>query len=162
MKTIKRSMEILCKAEEWVAIGLLIILSIVTALGVIFRYFLNQPLIWTEELARFVFIWMIAVSVGYCATKHKHIKIEMFVNMMPQRAHKIVDIIMTFLPLVTFIYLIPSAFKFMIAQNRIRSTALLLPFSYVYAAATVGSILLVIHLLYNLYILLFDKEGTIQ
>lgn len=161
MKKIEKSMDILCKAEEWVEIGLLIILSIDTALGVIFRYFLNKPLIWTEELARFVFIWMIAVGVGYCITKHKHIKIEMFVNMMPAKLHKIIDIIMSFLPLITFIYLIPSAYKFMIKQGRIRSTALLLPFSYVYAAVFVGSILIVIHLLYELYLLLFVKEGSV-
>ena len=161
MKTIEKSMDILCKAEEWVEIGLLAILSIDTALGVIFRYFLNHPLIWTEELARFVFVWMIAVGVGYCITKHKHIKIEMFVNMMPDKVHKIIDAIMIFLTLITFVYLIPSAYKFMIAQNRIRSTALLLPFSYVYAAVLVGSILIVIHLLYELYRLLFDKEGSV-
>lgn len=158
MKKLKRMMSILCKGEEWIEIVLLVLLTATTAIGVIFRYFVNSPLIWTEELARFIFIWMIAIGVGYCATKHLHIKIEMFVNLMPEIVCKIINVIMISLTLITFIVIIPGANKFMVAQNKILSTALQLPYSYVYSAALIGSFLLIIHLFYNLVLLLFDKE----
>ena len=158
MRKYKKLIDILCKIEEWITLSLLIVLIVVTSLGIISRYFFHSPIVWTEELARFVFIWMISFAVGYCVTKHDHVRVEMFVNMMPEKAHRVIDLILSVMTLAFFLYLIPYSFKFMIAQDRIRSTALHLPFSYVYSGVLIASVLIVIHLFYNFLVLLKGKE----
>lgn len=159
MTKFKRLIDVLCRIEEYIAIVCLIVLIVITTLGIICRYFLNQPLVWTEELARFVFIWLISVCVGYCVTKKDHVKVEMFVNMMSAKAHRIVDIVLSFMTFGFFLYLLPYSFKFMLVQDKIKSTALSLPFSYVYSGVFIGSILILIHLSYNIACLLTGKEN---
>lgn len=158
MKKIRKLQDGLCKFEEWICIVLLIAMVIVVVLQVFFRYCLNNPLTWTEELSRFIFIWLIGMGCGYCITKDDHVKVEMLVDMMPTKVQKIIGIIMDVLPLIAFAYLIPFAWKFTVAQHKIRSTALHLKYSFVYGACFVCAILIVIHLILKL-VLMLDK-GT--
>lgn len=52
-------------------------------LEVIFRYVLNAPLAWTEELARLSLIWLTFAGGAIVFRDRMHIRIEMVVDMLP-------------------------------------------------------------------------------
>ena len=54
----------------------LIVIVVVTFLQVLFRYFVNKPLMWTEELARASGIWMVMVGAALAQKDNKHIGME--------------------------------------------------------------------------------------
>ena len=43
---------------------------------VLFRYAFHMPLAWSEELARFVFVWMIYMGASMCVRKNKIMKVD--------------------------------------------------------------------------------------
>lgn len=51
---------------------LLVLMVLVIAAQVLFRYVLNQSLAWTEEVGRYLFVWisLFGVSLGYRAGEH--------------------------------------------------------------------------------------------
>lgn len=53
-------------------------------LGVFFRYVLRSPLSWTEELSRYVMIWMALLSVALGLWRREHIGVGMFVKKLPR------------------------------------------------------------------------------
>lgn len=159
MEKIKKFYHVLMKVEECIFCVILLAMACVVTLQVFFRYVLGDPLTWTEELSRFLFVWLIAFAAGYCVSTREHIRVELVVDMLPKKVQKVLDILMTVLPLGVFVYMIPTCVQFMIQQNRLKSTALRLPYSYVYGAVVVASVLLVIHLIGHLIITLFDKEN---
>lgn len=159
MEKIKKFYHVLMKIEECIFCVILLAMAGVVTLQVFFRYVLGDPLTWTEELSRFLFVWLIAFAAGYSVSTREHIKVELIVDLLPKKVQKILDVIMSILPLGVFVYLIPTCVQFMIQQNRLKSTALRLPYSYVYGAVVVASVLLVIHLIGHLIMTLFDKEN---
>ena len=55
------------------------------ALQVFMRYVLNMPLIWSEEFARYLFVWVAFIGAGYGVRRGIHISMEYFFNKMSPR-----------------------------------------------------------------------------
>ena len=73
------------RAIEWLAIGLTVALLAVVMLGVITRA-LGDPLIWTDEISRFLMVW-VAVAGWLLATRRRaHIRIRFFHDLLPKRS----------------------------------------------------------------------------
>ncbi len=58
-------------------------LGIVVFAQFFFRYFLNMPLGWTEELARYLMISVTFLGLPVVTRRGEHIAIDMFVGMVP-------------------------------------------------------------------------------
>ncbi len=57
-------------------------------MGVLFRYVFRSPLGWSEELSRYVMIWMALLSVALCIWRHEHVGVTMFVKKLPRTLAK--------------------------------------------------------------------------
>ena len=80
------------RALQWLAIALTLALLCVVMLGVITRA-LGEPLIWTDEISRFLMVW-VAVAGWLLATRRRsHIRIRFFQDMLPQRAWRSAEIV---------------------------------------------------------------------
>jgi TRAP-type C4-dicarboxylate transport system permease small subunit len=55
----------------------------VVLLQVFFRYVLNSPLIWTEELARYAFIWICYIGWVIGSRNHTHLNVQALLNLLP-------------------------------------------------------------------------------
>jgi TRAP-type C4-dicarboxylate transport system permease small subunit len=55
-------------------------------LQVFFRYVLNDPLTWSEELARYLFIWCAFLGWIVASRKRSHLAMTFVVDKMPPRA----------------------------------------------------------------------------
>lgn len=78
--------------ERYFSVALLTIILFVLTIQVIGRYFFNYTPEWSEELARYLFIWFIFVSASYAAKENVHIRIEAFNNIFPKAIRKWVAI----------------------------------------------------------------------
>jgi len=72
------------KSIEYLIFGMGISMTFVVALQVFFRYLLNQSLFWTEELARYLLVWIsfLGATVAYRRKVHPGIDV-IFVKMPP-------------------------------------------------------------------------------
>jgi TRAP-type C4-dicarboxylate transport system permease small subunit len=73
---------------------MLIILAGLMAIAVIFqvfcRYVMKLPLPWTEEVARYLMLWMAFSSVSCVIKKWDNIYVDVFINMLRQKPRGIV------------------------------------------------------------------------
>ena len=123
----------------------LVFIPILTA-QVISRYVLGHSLSWSEELARYIFIWQIWLGSSYCVQKNRHIRIDIFTHKLPKGAKNVFE---TFVAIVSIAFLIFLTFKGikivqMVSRMGQTSAALTLPMSYIYACIPVSCILMMI------------------
>ena len=52
---------------------------------VVFRYFLNAPLVWSDELARYLFVWASFLGWIVAARRRSHLAIDMLVTRLGPR-----------------------------------------------------------------------------
>jgi TRAP-type C4-dicarboxylate transport system permease small subunit len=77
-------------------------------LQVFSRYVFNLPLAWTEELARYLFIWSVFLGASHAMRHGEHIAIGLLVERLPLRTAKAVAILMDAL---VCIFLLVAAVK---------------------------------------------------
>src|SRR6516165_885770 len=73
------------------ACGLVVALLVCVALGVITRA-LGDPFIWTDELSRFLMVWLAVFGWMLASRKRIHVRIRFFQEKLPRRMYKLVEI----------------------------------------------------------------------
>lgn len=61
-------------------------------LQVLFRFVLNLPLAWTEELSRYVFILLIYCGASAAVTDNAHVRVELIDTILPASVKKYMDL----------------------------------------------------------------------
>ena len=72
------------RAVEIPVFLLSIVMTVTVLAGVFFRYVVRAPLGWSEELSRYVMIWMALLSVALCIWRHEHVGVTMFIKKLPR------------------------------------------------------------------------------
>ena len=74
-------------------------------LNVIFRYFLNNPIKWTDEVVTSLFIWTVFMGSAYAHRKHAHLGVDIVVNLVPAGPRKVIEFIMDILQILILVLL---------------------------------------------------------
>ena len=66
------------KIEDWLTVGVMGALALITFANVIVRYFSSQSFAWTEEFSVFLMIVLALVGSSAAVARDRHIRIEYF------------------------------------------------------------------------------------
>lgn len=132
--------------EMSICIMLMTLMTVLIFVQVIMRYVFSNSLTWSEELARYAFIWLIYFGISYGAKIMKHLKIDAFLSLFPQKARPLVEILGDILFFVFAIFIVYTSFGLVQKQLGLgqRSPAMGIPMAVIYAAPMVGFALTVI------------------
>jgi len=132
---------------ERVLIVLSMGIALVVFLQVVFRYVLRQPLYWSEELPRYLLIWMSFLAAALAQKTEAHINITLCLTWLPQRMQRWIHLGANLVILAFLGVLVYSGSLVVNITAHHRSTALQLPMGLVYAALPVGALLMMLYLL---------------
>lgn len=160
-------MKVLKWLDEHIESSILIFLSILTVvvvfIQVFMRYVLGSSLIWSEELARYAFIWMIYIGVSYGVKRQAHISVDAFALLFGRKGKFALDIASNLAFLAFAVILTYYSFEVMLQVTR-KSPAMEIPMYWVYAAPMVGLALTSIRVLQRMItqIQIFRSEKVIR
>ncbi|PID57179.1 hypothetical protein CSB45_08090 [candidate division KSB3 bacterium] len=139
MRILKHILE---KAVNVVAVVLFIVVFVTVLLQIFSRYVLNNPLIWTEELCRYTFIWIAMLGWVMGTRQNSHLGVNVVLHALPQRVHILAQLFIKFLTLVFMVVL--GYYGAVIAGKTMGKQTYTLFFTYglVYAIVPVTAILI--------------------
>ena len=126
----------------------LALMSAIIVLQVFFRYVLNNSLSWSEELARYLFIWTIYIGISYGVKMDKHVAVDAVYTYMPKGVknyYAMVAYALFMIFAVLVVYYGVTVVGMQITSGQV-SPAMGLPMQYVYVAPVVGMVLTIIRL----------------
>ena len=126
-------------------LALLLGLMLFNAAG---RYLFDFPVVWSDEMNGFFFVWMGFLSTAYVMGEDNHMRVTGLVDMMPRRVKYVLRTIMNVIMIAVFAYYIPGFIKLM---GRVTFSGLLrLPLKYVYSILPISFVLMIIHIINNI------------
>ena len=94
MKKKSLFMRILTNLDAVICGSTLAVCVVLVNLNVIFRYFLNNPIKWTDEVVTSLFIWTVFMGSAYAHRRHAHLGVDIVVNLIHGRARQVIEFIM--------------------------------------------------------------------
>lgn len=83
-------MKVFNKLEEWIGGTFFIAIFVVLIFQVVARQVFNSPLIWSEELARLIFVYVAMLGISIGIRKQTHVAIDFIYAKLPVKVQKIV------------------------------------------------------------------------
>ena len=119
-----------------------VVMVIVTLSQVIFRYVIAAPLPWSEELARYCFVWIVFLGGAIGLSRGIHLGVDLFVNLLPKAVRRGLDTL-TYAIIAAFAATIIYASYPVINMNMFqRSPALGVQMSWIYVAIPISMALI--------------------
>jgi TRAP-type C4-dicarboxylate transport system permease small subunit len=136
----------------FVTIGLLLAAMVVdVAIQVFFRYVIQNPPTWTEELARFLFAWQIFLGAGLAFGRGSHIVVDALLLVLPSGGRRLLAGATDVIVLGFLVVLIWLGIRMVQLTSDTYSTAMRLNMGIVYASlpfgAAISAMYVVIHLI---------------
>ncbi len=160
MKLIDRIMRGMENVIMWAAYVLLVLMVINTAGGVFFRYVLHNAIPWTEELGRYMMIYVGFFGCILAMGTDSHVGVQMFTALFRPAVKRVFHIIARLVVAVFLIVILMKCGEQLSALRIQRSSAMEIPMVVPYFAVTFGMALMLLEDLVHLLRLFINKEGT--
>lgn len=110
---------------------------------VLMRRFFNASIAWSEELARYIFIWQVWLAVPYTVTRGRHIRLEVLIDAAKPKMRFVLDMIFFAVSAVFFLYIgyLSVGITASVMKMGQLTPAMQIPKWVCYLALPVGSIL---------------------
>jgi tripartite ATP-independent transporter DctM subunit len=136
-------------ADAWVrylseipAVIILVAEVTVIAAGVTSRYVFHAPLIWTDELASVLFVWLSMLGAVVAFQRSEHMRLATLVQWMPPRWQTRLHTLGLMLALISIVVILPAALDHAISQQIVTMATLGVSESFRSSGVLVGGILL--------------------
>lgn len=147
MKKLKKIVYALDKTSDIFLMSCLGIMGLVLFMQVIARYVFKNPLIWSEEAARYLHVWITLFGIRFGLKNKAHLNVSYFYNKFSKKVQYLVRIGSNiFIMFCIGIYL-PGALFFVKDQTLIVSSAMGVNMGFVYSPAIIGFIAAFIYLI---------------
>ena len=94
MKKKSLAMRILTNLDAVICGTTLTVCVVLVNLNVVFRYFLNNPIKWTDEVVTSLFIWTVFMGSAYAHRRHAHLGVDIVMNLIHGNARQVIEFVM--------------------------------------------------------------------
>ncbi|AYO31218.1 MAG: hypothetical protein PWR12_1477 [Eubacteriaceae bacterium] len=148
------------KIVQYFLAFLMMAITALTFYQVVMRYVFKSAPFWSEEMVRFLFIWVSFVAAAIGIKEHIHIGIDALVNIFPKPVQKIINVLVYTVISIFGAALIYYGWPVVVMTSNQPSPALGIPMSYVYASLPIMGAMVIFYSLFEVAVLLRNvKEG---
>jgi len=120
------------------------VMIIVMVYQVVLRYCFSAANSWSEELARYLFIYDVMIAAAIATRRNSHLQIDLLINLLKPKVKSIFTIIATLVGIVFLMFLLNYSLTLcQTAENNI-SAGLKISMSIPYACMPIGIILMIL------------------
>ncbi|MHA1567448.1 MAG: TRAP transporter small permease [Alphaproteobacteria bacterium] len=129
---------------RWLVGGMFATIVILTIAQVFFRFALDSPLVWSEELSRLLLVWVTFIGAAVVAWDGRHLVVDVMFIRLPARVREVVRWFNLAVTIAFLVILSWFSIELVKINNFTEMGALPLPGSAVTLPATVGGILILV------------------
>lgn len=152
----------------WIVAAGLLAISVILMIQVLARYVVNDPTVWSEELAVSLFVWVSMLAIPLGLRRGEHLTLDVLSKRLNPLANKLLAIVVGILTILLFVIigyfaaaLVPSGDRQLLAGI---AGGLGIPakVSWVYLAVPVGAVFSVLFTVERLVLLLRGKVTVLN
>lgn len=152
------------KLTQYTCIGLIGVVVVLVLVTIFFRYVLSIGINWSDELARYLNIWVALLGASVAYKSGDHVGVEFFRNLLPDKVLWVFKFAMRFL-ILGILAVAEYYFYLYIIRSKALTPAMQIPYRWIQASLLVGFAIILIHhlsFIFNDLNELFSRHLTVD
>lgn len=137
---------------------ILVAIVLITFIQVLFRYIFHLSLAWSEELARYLFLWLAALAAAYAFKTRSHFALRFLVTRFTKRLRLGIETVVAFAVSGFLAIFIWKSLQYTISMANQVAPSTQMSMAVPYSSAVVGGILMLYYVLRNWWGDIRNKE----
>lgn len=133
MTSIQSRAALLGRAAEVVQVAMMAVMFAAFILQVVFRYVLNLPLAWTEEVCTLAWIWGITWGASFVMRNRDDMRFDLIISLLPHSVRRSLTMISSSLLVLIFGLSLPASWSYISFMKVERSASLGIPLNVVFS-----------------------------
>lgn len=144
LKAYSKLLDVIEKIEKAFLAAAMAVMIVDMIYQVIMRYIFNSANAWSEELARYLFIFEVMIAAAIAVRKNSHLQIDVLINCFKPRTKTIFTIVSTLVGIVFLAFLLVYSIGLVQTGNSNISVGLNIPMSIPYVSVPIGVVLMLL------------------
>jgi TRAP-type C4-dicarboxylate transport system permease small subunit len=128
------------RRAENVIVALMAVMFSSFLLQIAFRYVLNRPLSWTDEVTVLCWVWVVLWGAAFILSDQDEIRFDVVSGQVSWRMRRVFTMISSTALVLLFVVSLPASWNYVLFMKREKSAALGMRFDYLYAVYIVFSV----------------------
>jgi len=124
----------------------------VTFVQILFRYIFHLSLAWSEEIARYLFLWLASLACAYAFKTRSHFALRFLVDHLGRKIQGWIDILVVFIVSAFLLLFIWKALEFSIGMAQQIAPSTKISMAIPYSSSWVGGILMLYYVQRNWWV----------
>jgi TRAP-type C4-dicarboxylate transport system permease small subunit len=142
LSKIKLGME---KMIDWISVLFFVVIFFVALAQIIMRWVFKNPIIWSEELIRLMFVWICYIGWTIASRNKSHIRITALVSVIPPFPRKILETFNCLLVILFSVFMVYYGIKMTEVGGKGRAVTLPINFALVYGIAPAANFIIMLY-----------------
>lgn len=138
------------RAED-VSVALLTIMFAVFIIQVFFRYVLNNPVGWSEEVIITTWLWTVLWGAAFVLREEEEIRFDIVYSNISENARRVLNAITGIVLIVIYLVSLPAAYRYVSFMKVERSAYLHIPINWLYSVFVIFSVACILRYCYLVY-----------
>jgi C4-dicarboxylate transporter, DctQ subunit len=121
------------RRAENVIVALIALMFVSFLLQIVFRYCLNRPLGWTDEVTVLCWVWLVLWGAAFILSDTDEIRFDIVYGLVSQRTRRNFRLISSVALVVLFVVSLPASWNYVLFMKREKSAYLGMRFDYLYS-----------------------------
>jgi len=121
------------RRSDDVAVALILLMFVSFLLQIFFRYVLNRPLGWTEEVTVLCWVWVVLWGASFVVADAEEVRFDIVYNAVPGRVRRAFTIVSCLALVVLMALSLPATWQYVAFMRRERSAYLGMRFDFLYS-----------------------------
>ncbi|MDG2957093.1 TRAP transporter small permease [Bisgaard Taxon 10/6] len=142
-----------------------VMLAVMIALvffNVILRFFFNSGLVWSEEVSRYVFVYVIYLGAIVAMKENAHLGVDTFIKKAPEKLKWLLFVLGRFIIIVVMAILFKGSLAMVIQSHTAKAAATGLPLSVVYGIGLLTGAAIILIALLNIIDVIRNPKSVHQ
>lgn len=137
--------EVMDRCINWFLALLMAAMVVIISAQVWYRFVLNDPLSWSEEAGRYLFVWISFIGAAAGVRYQVHLGIDLMHKLLPPEVYRWVTVLVNLLIQIFLLMIIYWGFKILGIIKFQQSPSMHISMRYPYMAVPVGAIFMFIN-----------------
>ncbi|HTP48760.1 MAG TPA: TRAP transporter small permease subunit [Casimicrobiaceae bacterium] len=145
---------------ENVAVALIATMFICFLLQIAFRYLLNRPLGWTEEVTVLCWVWVVLWCAAFVLSDDEEVRFDIVYNLVPKRVQRTFTVISSIALIVLLLISLPATWRYVTFMKREHSAFLHMRFDFLYSIYLIFAVACIVRHCQLVWSGLFGRQAT--